>query len=752
LGAQPLLSNACAGEAFWISSRGDAMSTDVSLSSTVTQLLSGSIQITGLGSGTDFNSVIEQLVALEGIQVDSLEEWKSTWEDKITSLQGLNSRMISLQDYCDQFDSFEEFYSRASSTSNSSAVTVSNTSSAIPGSHNITVGSDIVGRVATRSYQDGTAVGGDADEFLYIRIGDPDDSGTWQTIQLQEGVDWDGSTDDIDALAAAIDAADDAGDDLLEAVQVVEDKDRDGNTYKRLILTAKDGGSANQLWVEQPAGMDLFYQDATYLTSIDDPYYESNWNNTGGVDLVSSGTYLGSSNKTFTFMINTSGKVGQDNITVTWADNEGNSGSFIVDDFGTYDVFQGVQVEFTDTTPGDDSDDTVYAADSFTIDAYHSTYQAAQDTGLAQVEQRVHSGFADLITAVTSADATFTYSYEGVETTVEVTAGLKLQELAALINNDPNNRGVRATIVNDGSSSTTAYHLVLTGTDTGAEHTITGISGTMDNFDASDSVFETTQRATDAMLKVDGFPSASYEYLQRSSNTVTDVLDGISLNLRGAGTAVVTVANNTDAMKTNVETFVTALNYLMDYIRDETKYVADTGEKGVMIGNYTYSMVWSMVADKLSPTGLVDGEDTYLTLAQIGITTERTLLSDGRYVRKWVLDETVLEEALASDPEAVARLFVEDTENGSTGVCALLNEELDNLTDSETGIANVLIDNYQGIIDNIDGKIEQEEKRLALYEERLTERFARLESTLSELNSQLDYLESQVDQLPKIGD
>jgi len=727
------------------------MSTDVSLSGTTSQLLSGSIQVTGLGSGTDFSKVVDQLVTLEGTRVKGLEDWKATWQKKITSLQGLNSQMVSLKDYCTHFDSFDEFYSRTSSSTNSNVVSVSNTSTATPGSHTIHVGTNIPGRVATRSYQDSLAVGGDAASFLKIHIGDPNDPGTWQTIQLQEGVNWNGATDDINALAAAIDAADNGGADLLEPVQVVDDKDRGGTAYKRMILTAKEGGSAKQLWVEQPAGMDLFFQDAAHQTSIDDPYHETNWHNTGGVDLVSSGTYLGSTNKTFTFMINNTGKIGQDNVRVTWADNEGNTGSFIVDDFGTYDVSQGVQVQFVDATPGDSSDDTVMAADSFTVDAYHSTFQAAQDTGLAQVEQRVHSGFIDLITPVTTAAATFSYTYEGVETTLNMAAGCKLQDLAALINNDPNNRGVRASIVNDGTSSTAAYHLVLTGRQTGAEHTITGISGTLDNFDASESAFETTQRATDAMLKVDGFPSASYEYLQRSSNTISDILGGITLNLQGAGTAGVTISDDQAAMKTKIETFVNSLNSLMDYIREETKYVPATGETGTMLGNYTYDMVWSIISDRLTPTGLTNGQDTYTSLSQIGIKTDDVQLSDGRIVRKWVVDESALDQALAADPEAVARLFVKDTGEGSEGVCSLLGNELANLSDPQTGIANVLINNYTGIIKDIDDKIAFEQKRLTLYEQTLKDRFARLESTLGTLQGQLSYLQSQIDQLPKIG-
>ncbi|MBW1709076.1 MAG: flagellar filament capping protein FliD [Deltaproteobacteria bacterium] len=722
------------------------MPSDVSLSGTSTDLLSGSIRWTGLGSGIDFVEVVDQLVAIERTQINSLESWKITWEDKITSLQGLNSRMASVGSFCEDFDSFEEFYSRSISSSNTSVLTATNTSDAVPGSHTVVVGQEIVGRVATRSYQDGTVVGGNAGTQLMIRVGDPNDSGTWQTVTLTEGVDWDGTVDDIDALAAAIDSVDDAGSDILEAVEVVEDKTRGGNTYKRLIITARDGGTDNQLWVEQPAGMDLFYEDTTYKTSIDDPFYEGNWNNTGGVDLGKQGAYLGSTNKTFTFMINTTGVIGQEDINVSWADNEGNSGAFVVDDFGTYDVFQGVQVEFLDTTPGDDSDDIVFAADSFIMDVYQTTLQNAQDSGLAQTEQRVNKGFIDLITPVTGTDQTFTYYYEGVQTDIDVPAGAKLQDLVNLINSDPDNRGVRATIVDDGTSTSTAYHLILTARETGAEHTITGITGTLDNFDCSDADFETTQKATNAMLRVDGFPSDSSEYLQRSTNSVSDVITGVTFNLLNTGSAVVSVSNDLAAIKTQIETFVSSINFLMGYIYEETKYLPETGESGTMIGNYAYTLVRSIVSGLLYPEGLDREVDTYTQLSQIGIKT------DPDQNGKWVIDSTALENALNNDLEAVARLFVEDSDRGSTGVCVRLVEKLKELTDSEDGIANVLIDNYNGIIKGIDDKIANEEKRINLYEQRLNEKFARLEKQLSALNAELSYIESQLDNLPKIGE
>ncbi len=718
------------------------MPIDVSLAGSNTTYLSGAIRWTGLGSGVDFGEVVDQLISLERINVNRLEFWKTDWEDKITSLQGLNGRLSALEKFSQDFDSFEEFYSRKSASSDTTVVTTTNISSASPGSHSVTVGENVPGRIATRSYEDGLAVGGNGGT-LNINVGDPD--GSYNTVMLLENTDWTWNTDDIDALAAAIDSVDDGGDDILEAVQVVVDKDRSGTTYKRLIISAKNGGADNKVWIDQPAGMDIFFEDSTYLTSIDDPYYETNWNNTGGVDLAKQGTYLGSTNKTFTFMINDTGDVGVDDIRVTWADNEGNGGTITVTGFGTYDVFQGVQVEFVDTTPADDTDDTVLAADSFTMDVYHSTLQAAQDEGLARVEQRVHSGFIDLITSVTSADATFTYYYEGVQIDVEVSADSKLGDLVALINNDSSNPGVTASIIDDGSSTTTAYHLVLTGENTGAEYTITGVTGTLDNFDDTDSDFETTQSASNSMTKVDGFPSDSWEYLQRSTNAINDIIKGVTLNLQDVGTAVVTVTNDTATIKTNIETFVNSLNFLMDYIRRETKFDSITGETGVMLGNYTYTIIRSIVTDLLYPAGLDSNVDTFVHLAQIGIQT------DPEQNGKWVIDQTLLNNALNEDLEGVARLFIEDTDYGSTGVASRLVATLEELTDSENGMANVLIDNYNGIIKGIDDKIASEEKRITLHRQRLDGKYARLEALMSQLNGELSYLETQLDRMPTIG-
>jgi flagellar hook-associated protein 2 len=394
----------------------------------------------------------------------------------------------------------------------------------------------------------------------------------------------------------------------------------------------------------------------------------------------------------------------------------------------------------------------VIKSDTFTVDAFNPVLQNAQDKGLAQAERKVHQGFIDLLTPVTSTAATFVYWYEGEKIEVDLAAKAKLGDLVTAINGDPENPGVTASIINDGLATTTSYHLVLTGKHTGAQHTIEIDSDTtLDNFDVVDgtggSLFSTSQKATDAMLKVDGYPSDAAGFIHRSSNTVADIIDGLVLELHDAGTATVTVSNNISAVKEKVQMLVDSVNFVLDYVAKETKYDSETKESGVMIGNYTYDMVRNAINGILyeSIPGLEGDTDLYTHLSQLGIQTNPDLGG------KWVIDTTKLNDALNKDPAAVARLFVLDDERGSEGVLERLRVKMEGLTDSDTGIGNVLIENYNDIINGIDEKIAREERRIALVRERLEGKFSRLEVLLGQLDGQSKYIESQLDKLPTVG-
>ena len=106
-------------------------------------LVSGSIKFTGLGSGTDFDEVVDQLVEIESIQMNRMELWKTEWEAKIEAIQGLNQRLSAVDEAAAAIDEEGEFLVRQGTSSDSTVATATGSSSAATGAYTLEVGSDV---------------------------------------------------------------------------------------------------------------------------------------------------------------------------------------------------------------------------------------------------------------------------------------------------------------------------------------------------------------------------------------------------------------------------------------------------------------------------------------------------------------------------------------------------------------------------------------------------------------------------------
>ncbi|HEX7344314.1 MAG TPA: flagellar filament capping protein FliD [bacterium] len=258
------------------------------------------------------------------------------------------------------------------------------------------------------------------------------------------------------------------------------------------------------------------------------------------------------------------------------------------------------------------------------------------DTGVADMNE----------TELTSTAATFTYSYGGDEVIVEVPAGTTLVELVQIINNDVNNPGVTASILNDGTG-TDPYHLILSGDDTGLANAISGIAETLDNFSPT---FINTQIAQNAQIRVDGYPPT--EWIESDSNEITDVIQGITiqLNTTSATEVTISVTNDTDAAKEQIEAFVSAYNEVVGLINLNVAYNAETEEAGVLFGDSTAIGIKGDLQSVLAATipGLAS-DAFFQSLSEIGIKSGTGgLLS---------ITDSDLEEALTDDFDAVGELF-----------------------------------------------------------------------------------------------
>lgn len=446
------------------------------------------------------------------------------------------------------------------------------------------------------------------------------------------------------------------------------------------------------------------------------------------------------------------------------------------------------------------------------------------------------SGVSALTASVVTTSTDLTFSYAGTSITLSnISAGTTLTGLVNYINNNALCSGkIKATTIYDGS----VYHLQIYGMGQGDANQV--VLSSTGGLVFNTAAFANTQNAQSAHLKVDGYPVGSSSWLSRDTNTVTDVIPGLTLNLKQADPAtahLIGITTDTDAIKENINTFVSQINEVRTLIKDMTKVDTTDAENPVgslLTGNYAVQMISTQLKDICSDKGLgfnyynVSGNiisgDFYSSLSQLGISTDADQGSTTSGLL--VLDEDVLDSALASNPDAVGMLFAADfvgesdssdfsylsringtTKAGSYEVSIVTNStgiasatinghaagidgwritgaygydeagmviQLDNkslnstmtgtvnlkqgkagelvtklkaLTSSTDGPLKILEDNYGDITDGIDDKIDRETTRIANLKATLQAKYARLDTLLGQLEAQQTALTSAIDQL-----
>ncbi len=307
---------------------------------------------------------------------------------------------------------------------------------------------------------------------------------------------------------------------------------------------------------------------------------------------------------------------------------------------------------------------------------------------LAQNKIMAHQTGYDATTSIINSSGgalVFQYSYKGVTRSLSVPDDTTLEGLKNIINSDPDNRGVRAAVISNGEK----YFLQFRGLDLGADATLTiGGGTTVVGFGAA--TWGTTQTNQNSLIRVDGWPATTW--ISNASNTVTGIIEGLTLNLKGTSASAVRLTTDTDneAVKENVRTFVSQLNEVRTMILDLTKVntTGDTPQGSILTGNYGVDMISqnlkNITASKgigfISYNSLGIPEDTIAALSQVGITTDADEGSATNGLL--VLDEEVLDEALEADPDAVAKIFAANYEGESKSTSFSYLSHIQGVTDA----------------------------------------------------------------------
>jgi len=123
---------------------------------------------------------------------------------------------------------------------------------------------------------------------------------------------------------------------------------------------------------------------------------------------------------------------------------------------------------------------------------------------------------------------------------------------------------------------------------------------------------------------------------------------------------------------------------------------------------------------------------SYFSLSTVGIKTN----SAG----KLSLDSDAFNTALAADPTAVSRVFINDNDNSTEGMAKILSTLADKYVDFADGTLVNRVKSIDTQSREIDDQIAKMERRLTSYEDNLNKQFWRLETTMAQLKAQSSYL------------
>ena len=160
------------------------------------------------------------------------------------------------------------------------------------------------------------------------------------------------------------------------------------------------------------------------------------------------------------------------------------------------------------------------------------------------------------------------------------------------------------------------------------------------------------QAGQDASLRINGIT------LTRSTNTVSDAVQGVTLDLAKAGEGevvnVTITRDDTTAVKENIQAFVKDFNASMSLISQQFAVDEKTQKGGPLSGDSTVMAVQSQLRTAL--TGEISGlKEGFNALVLVGISFDREGVLN--------IDEDALDTALTSNLDEVRRLFVAE---GST--------------------------------------------------------------------------------------
>ncbi len=262
-------------------------------------------------------------------------------------------------------------------------------------------------------------------------------------------------------------------------------------------------------------------------------------------------------------------------------------------------------------------------------------------------------------------------------------------------------------------------------------------------------------QASDAQVAFEGVA------LQRPSNTIDDIIPGVTLDLLRASQipVQVTIASNAEYIKDSIITFVGAYNILLqiiniytenneslldnvsfESIEEREEYVS---RLGALSGTISLIRLESQLQSLITRRWNLSAEQSLNSIQEIGISFRANTFTPDNNQQYLGLDEAVLDTTINGSLDAVKTLLGYDIDgdlvidNGlAYGVSNLLQPYI-----QANGIVYQAKQTLSGDIGRSQTRIDRYEDGISRYEDTLRRDFGRMESAIEQLQDQSDVLD-----------
>ncbi len=591
------------------------------------------LRLPGLYTGIDTETLISQLLAIESRTMNLYQQRLSQWEEKKDALGTIETRLSTLVSAVRALSDAQQLRAFGVASSDPDIVTAQATSDAFEGNHNV-----VIDRLATADRWVHTAGFEYAEDYV--------DAGTF--IYSYNGKETVITTTDTTTLEGLVGLINNDADNPGVTASLLHY----ANSY-HLILNGNDAGGDYRISINSGSTEVLQADTAftrnsdnaalsTHITQLDQfgdnpleggEVIEIKGTDRYGNDITQVDLEL-TANTKLSHLIDKINQAFDGNVKATLE----NGKIVVTDAFSddselsislTYNANDSAAMLSLPTIELLTDGGTPATLDGFSLADFTRT-QAAQDSkikidgypfqdAVSEVQQIEHTS------AVTS--GTFTLGYGGFITDA-IAYNADIATIQAALDALPNvNAG---DIVVEGDALNTSGTLTFTFNDTLGDVSMILIDS---------SGLSETLAVTEQTEGVD-------EYISRSSNTIDDVIYGLTLNLHDVTSESgesITLTRNTESVKQKLLSMIDAYNSVITYIKEKTGYNDVLKTAGILMGDYVVGTIKTQLSMPLirQTSGFIQDVDSFLTPGQIGL----ELGSDGMLS----LDTNAFEKAIAED-------------------------------------------------------------------------------------------------------